>query len=62
MATYKADTVYSYKKGKGGASGSNIHTTFVVNGQSESAVMEAIRKKHLNHPGIEIIINKITWK
>jgi len=62
MATHKADTVYSYKKGRGGAVGSNVRTTFVVNGQSESAVMEAIRKKHLNHPGIEIIINKIVWK
>jgi len=62
MATYKADTVYSYKKGKGGASGSNARTTFVVYAKNESDVIEAIKKKHLNPPGIEITIKKLDWK
>lgn len=62
MPTYKADTVYSYKKGKGGASGSNAQTTFVVYGKNESDVIEAIKKKHLNPPGIEITIKKLDWK
>ena len=45
MPTYKADTVYSYKKGKGGASASNARTTFVVYAKNESDVIEAIKKK-----------------
>jgi hypothetical protein len=62
MPTYKADTVYSYKKGKGGASASNARTTFVVYAKNESDVVEAIKKKHLNPPGIEITIKKLHWK
>lgn len=45
MATFKADTRYSYKNGKGGASGTNVHTTFTVKGQSESAVIGEINKE-----------------
>jgi hypothetical protein len=60
MATYKADTVYSYKKGKGGACGSHAHVTFTVQGQSESAVMAELKKKYGDQA--EIIIEKITWK
>lgn len=62
MASYKAKTIYSYKKGRGGASGTKVTTLFTVRGQSDSAVMAAIKKKHHNHPGIEIIINSIEWK
>lgn len=61
MATYKANTVYSYKKGgAGSACGSHAHVTFTVQGQSESAVMAEIKKKHGQQA--EIIIEKITWK
>lgn len=61
MATYKADTRYSYKKGgSGSATGSNVHTTFTVNGKSESAVIAAIKKKHGQQA--EVIINSIIWK
>lgn len=62
MATYKADTRYSYKKGgiSGTARGTNVHTVFTVNGKSESAVIEAIQKKHGQQA--EVIINSITWK
>lgn len=62
MASFKANTVYSYKKGKGGSCGTRVGTTFTVYGQSESAVMSAIRKKHYDHPGIEIIIHSVVWK
>jgi hypothetical protein len=60
MATYKADTVYSYKKGNGHTCGSHAHVTFTVQGQSESAVMAEIKKKHGDQA--EIIIEKLTWK
>jgi hypothetical protein len=60
MATYKADTRYSYKKGKGGSSGSSVHTEFTVYGQSESAVMEKIKSKHGEQAEITII--SIIWK
>lgn len=60
MPTYKAETVYSYKRGKGGASGTRVRTTFTVQGKSESAVVSAIKKKHGDQA--EIIINEINWK
>ncbi len=60
MATYKADTVYSYKKGNGGASATRNHVTFVVYGKSESAVVAEIKKRHGEQA--EVIINEITWK
>ena len=62
MATYKADTHYSYKKGgvSGTERGTNVNTLFVVNGRSEPAVIEAIKKKHGQQS--EVIINNIIWK
>jgi hypothetical protein len=60
MATFKADTIYSYKKGKGNSSGTRNNTLFTVQGKSESAVIAEIKKKHGDQA--EIIINKITWK
>jgi hypothetical protein len=59
MATYKARTIYSYKKGKGNSSGHRVHTLFAVQGKSESAVMAEIRKKHGEQA--EVIINEIKW-
>lgn len=59
MASYKADTRYSYKKAKGGGCGSN-RITFTVQGQSESAVMAKIKSKHGEQA--DIIIISITWK
>ena len=60
--THKADTRYSFKKGgaSGTGTGTGVHTTFTVNGQSESAVMEKIKKKHGQQA--EVVINSITWK
>lgn len=60
MASFKADTVYSYKKGKGGASGTRVHTVFTVQGKSESAVISEIKKKHGDQ--VEVIINQLNWK
>lgn len=60
MATFKADTVYSYKNGKGNSSGSNAHVLFTVKGQSESAVMAEIKKRHGDKA--EITIVSIKWK
>lgn len=60
MATFKADTIYSYKKGKGNSSGTRVHTLFTVQGQSESAVMAEIKKRHGDQA--EVIINEIKWK
>ncbi|WP_200389162.1 hypothetical protein [Thiocapsa imhoffii] len=59
MATYKARTIYSYKKGKGNSSGYRVHTLFTVQGKSESAVMAEIKKKHGEQA--EVIINEIKW-
>lgn len=58
--SYKADTVYSYKKGKGGSCGTHVHVLFVVYGKSESAVLAEIKKRHGEQA--EIIINEIKWK
>lgn len=60
MATFKADTVYSYKKGRGNSCGSTVHTIFTVYGKSESAVIDEIKKKHGDQA--EVTINKIEWK
>ncbi len=60
MATFKAQTVYSYKKGNGNSSGTRVNTLFTVQGKSESAVLAAIRKKH--GAQAEIIINDIKWR
>ena len=60
MATYKANTIYSYKKGKGNSTGSRVRTLFTVKGKSESAVVAQIKKKHGDQA--EIIINEIEWK
>jgi hypothetical protein len=61
MATYKADTVYSYRKGGGGtASGSNVRTLFTVNGKTESAVLAEVKKRHGQFA--EVVIHRIEWK
>jgi len=38
MATFKAQTVYSYKKGNGNSSGTRVNTLFTVQGKSESRI------------------------
>lgn len=62
MATYKADTKFSYKKGGASrtASGSNVRTLFTVQGKSESAVIDEIKKRHGRDA--EIAIHSIDWK
>lgn len=60
MATYKADTRYSYTNGKGGSRGTQVHTVFTVLGKSESAVIAEIKKRHGSQA--DILINSIEWK
>jgi hypothetical protein len=59
--SYKADTVYSYKKGgTGSASGSNVRTLLTVSGKSESVVLAELKRKHGSQS--EITIHTISWK
>lgn len=60
MATYKADTRYSYKNGHGGSRGTMVHTLFTVLGKSESAILAEIKKRHGQQA--DIVINHIEWK
>lgn len=62
MATFKAKTVFAYKKGKGNSTNSNTTKTYLVQGQTESAVMAAIKKETWYVEGqTEVVIKKIDW-
>jgi hypothetical protein len=58
--SYKADTRYSYKNGKGNSVGTNVHTLFTVQGKSESAVIAEIKKRHGEQAQVTIV--SIEWK
>ncbi|MCB1325557.1 MAG: hypothetical protein H7A21_08510 [Spirochaetales bacterium] len=48
-----------YKHGKPGKTPSSSTTTLSVGGNTESAVVEALRKRH---KGEEIVVVEIQWK
>ncbi|EIC19824.1 hypothetical protein [Thiorhodovibrio frisius] len=62
MATFKADTRFNYAKGGPGgtASAQGCHLVLTVNSKTESAVIEATKKKY--GPKTEVQIHEITWK
>ena len=59
MATYRVAVKYYYKKPGAGGNGAATSWSGPVSGNSESIVLDYLRKKH---KGYEIVIRELVWK
>lgn len=62
LATFQAKTVFAYKHGKNNSANSNCTRIYSVQGQTESAVMAAIKKESWYVQGqTDVVIKKLDW-
>ncbi|GHU07234.1 hypothetical protein FACS1894151_01270 [Spirochaetia bacterium] len=56
---YKVSVTYKYTRKDGKGSATNSSSTYDVEGKTESAVMDRLRK---THPDCDIVIQKFEWR
>lgn len=57
--TYKVSVTYKYTRKDGKGTGTFTTSTYDVEGKTESAVMDRLRKAH---PDCDIVIQKLDWR
>ena len=56
---YKVSVTYNYTRKDGKGTTTHTTSTYDVQGKSESAIMERLRKAH---PDCDIVIQKFEWR